>query len=103
MFLTVVSVRLKLSSPGVANAFQPQASFVSPRMSRDTAAVMHERRAHRAGDMSHREMTPVFFWRRLPETLPAVVRRNFAGVMAATGSVAWGCGSSCSDAGRRRC
>lgn len=49
MFLTVFPVRLTLSLPGVANAFEPQASFVSPRMSRDTAAVMHAGRAHLAG------------------------------------------------------
>lgn len=47
-------------------SFQPQASFVSPRMSRDTAAVMHKRRPHPAGNTVAQEDDIRLLWRRVP-------------------------------------
>lgn len=65
--------------------------FVSPRMSRDTAAVVHRRRPHLAGHKSHKGNVIRLPWRRLPETVPRSYNSVFASVSAATGSVVWAC------------
>lgn len=82
------------------------ASFVSPRMSRDTAAVRHRRRPHPAGNAVAQEDDIRLLWRRLPETCPRSYEANFF-----RGSQppqdrwrgAWSYNSVAQNAGRRRC
>lgn len=73
--------------PEGGQCFRAAGVFVSPRMSRNTAAVMHKRRARHAGGMSHKGMASASFGTGRPKYFAGRTRQTFQRGTAATGSV----------------